>query len=406
LDQLYEKLAAEIRIQGAISFARFMELALYCPVYGYYEKEGDTVGRKGDFYTSVSVGSLFGQLLAVQFADWLTERSKVQSPKSKVGPRATVHGPQSPSRQTTVHRVGPRAWPVRLIEAGAHDGQLAKDILQWFRNWRKDIFERLEYWIIEPSERRWQWQKESLSEFSSKVKWARDLAEFAHIECGAPDNRVVFCNELLDAMPVHRWGWDGAGKTWFQWGVSLDQERFVWTRMPGEKVDSPQSANQSPPSGFYFPPELTDVLPDGFTVETCPAAIAWWRQAASVVRSGRLVAIDYGLSLDELVIPERSNGTLCAYRHHQLSPDVLADPGQQDLTAHINFSALQQCGESSGLKTEGLITQSQFLTSIATRIWNGELAFEEWTPKHLRQFQTLTSPEHLGGTFRVLVQSR
>src|SRR5262249_43589657 len=115
MNQVAEKIAAEIRNYGPISFARFMESALYCPVYGYYEKEEDTIGRGGDYYTSVSVGALFGELLAHQFAEWLM------------------------NLQTSTE-----TGSLRLIEAGAHHGHLARDILRWLRAHRPALFAALQ----------------------------------------------------------------------------------------------------------------------------------------------------------------------------------------------------------------------------------------------------------------------
>lgn len=355
-----------------MSFARFMELALYCPVYGYYEKEEDTVGRHGDFYTSVSVGPLFGELLAWQFTEWLTG---IQSPQSaEVGREARL----------------------QLVEAGAHRGELAGDILSWLRRQRQEVFERIDYRIIEPSDRRRGWQRQTLADFGDKVHWARKIAELA---TGHPIRGIIFSNELLDAMPVHRLGWDADRRQWFEWGVTVTQGRFVWTRLP--ELDSRFTLHVSRlvPQASDFP------LPDGFTLEISPAAENWWREAAGALESGKLLTIDYGLTAAELLSPERTRGTLRAYRQHQPVSDVLADPGEQDLTAHVNFSAIQEAGESAGLKTEALLTQTQFLTNIAARIWNTGAQFGEWTPKHTRQFQTLTHPEHLGRAFRVLVQA-
>src|SRR5690349_15235751 len=125
-----------------------MELALYCPVYGYYEKEADTVGRRGDFYTSVSVGSLFGELLAFQFADWFEQDE-------------ASHG--DPTGQ------------LLLVEAGAHDGRLAADVLAWLRHWRPKLFQRIEYRIIESSAVRRGWQAITLANFTEKVRWPNVL---------------------------------------------------------------------------------------------------------------------------------------------------------------------------------------------------------------------------------------
>src|SRR5215471_2435967 len=125
----------EIRKCGVIPFARFMELALYCPETGYYKKNRDNVGRRGDFITSVSAGSLFGELLAFQFAEWLGEMRSAEC-------------------------------GMRIVEAGAHDGKLAADILRWLEKFRPELFSRIEYWILEPSPVRRQWQQRTLKEHS------------------------------------------------------------------------------------------------------------------------------------------------------------------------------------------------------------------------------------------------
>ena len=152
--------------------------------------------------------------------------------------------------------------------------------------------------------------------------------------------------------------------------------------------------------------ELVAVLPDGFSTEVCPLANRWWRNAARWLRHGRLLSIDYGLTEEEFFAPHRAQGTLRAYSRHHLAHDLLAQPGEQDLTAHVNFSALQQTGEQTGLETEGLSTQSQFLMPIFALAQKGDNELGELTSERARQFQTLTHPEHLGRSFRVLVQRR
>ena len=145
------------------------------------------------------------------------------------------------------------------------------------------------------------------------------------------------------------------------------------------------------------------MLPDGYIIETCPAAEDWWRKAAQVLGQGKLLAIDYGLTASELFSPARSHGTLRAYFRHHVGDDLLANVGQQDLTAHVNFSAIQIAGEACGLATEQFSTQSQFLTRIFQKTLrekpSGELVASKsdgggseggWTSAHARQFQTLT----------------
>ena len=359
---------AEIAKQGPIALARFMELALYCPDYGFYEKEKDSVGRGGDFYTSVSVGPLFGELLAFQFANWFAP-------------------------------LAPRLPSLQLIEAGAHRGQLAHDVLNWLKTQRPEVFARTEYLILEPSTRRREWQRKTLADFAAQVRWLPSLSEHAtrNTQHVSPFT-ICFSNELLDAMPLRRFGWDATKRAWFEWGVTTEGDRFVWTRLNSEV---PSSILNLPSS-----PELLDVLPDGYTLETSPAAEQWWGEAARSVQPGKLLTFDYGFGADEMISPERLNGTLRAYREHKQAPDVLADPGEQDITAHVNFARIEGVGLGAGLTTELFEPQGKFLTRIAAEAWKPGSQFGAWDQKRTRQFQTLTHPQHLGQSFRVLIQSR
>jgi SAM-dependent MidA family methyltransferase len=351
----------EIQKYGVIPFARFMELALYCPETGYYEKNRDNVGRAGDFITSVSVGSLFGELLAFQFADWLEEL------------RVANH-------------------ELRIVEAGAHDGKLAADILNWLEHFRPELFLEMEYCILEPSANRQVWQQKHLERFLPRIKW---FADFENLKLKTQNSKfhgVIFSNELLDAFPVRRFGWDGKEKKWFEWGVALAGGKFIWEKIRNSEFGIRNS-------------ELETVLPDDYIVEDSPAAENWWRDAAGILQRGKLLAIDYGFTAEEQFSPSRLNGTLRAYHRHRVSDDLLAHPGEQDLTAHVNFSAVQKAGEEAGLKTDWFCSQPQFLTGILSRAVNGK-TFAGLDAKQVRQFQTLTHPEHLGRAFRVLVQSR
>jgi SAM-dependent MidA family methyltransferase len=353
---LFELVRREAAKSGVLPFARFMELALYAPGCGYYETEMDKIGRRGDFYTSVSVGELFGELLAFQFAGWLEEL------------RIADCG-------------------LRIAEAGAHDGKLAADILNWLQSNRPELFRQIEYCIVEPSAIRQKWQRDTLKQFAPKVRWFSRFNDSTIQRF----NGVIFSNELLDAFPVHRHGWDAKNKKWFEWGVAVEGEKFVWAKIPNSEFRIPNS-------------ELEPVLPDNYTVEISPAAESWWREAANSLLHGKLLAIDYGFTADEMFSPARTNGTLRAYFRHHVTDDILANPGEQDLTAHVNFSAIQKTGEDAGLITEMFSTQTKFLTQILEKTLR-EKSFE-WSATRTRQFQTLTHPEHLGRAFRVLVQSR
>jgi SAM-dependent MidA family methyltransferase len=359
-------LCREMERTKVLSFARFMEVALYCPETGYYERNPCRIGRSGDFITSVNVGQLFGELLAGQFADWME---------------------------------GMGAGSVQLVEAGAHEGQLALDILTWFHQWRPQLANRVEYYVVEPSPRRQVWQRARLDKFAGQVHWCSGFKDFQ--EKGI--RGVVFSNELLDAFPVHILRWDALESRWREWGVGLRGNQFVWERM-GTNVGSWRDELMS--AGFEVPPALAEHLPDGFTVEFSLAAAAWWREAAAVLRVGKLLTIDYGGSADELMSPARERGTLRAFARHRLSDDILAQPGEQDLTAHVNFTHLIFAGEQAGLETDGLLSQTQFLTRAMAVGQRASSTFGEWSSARVRQFQTLTHPEHLGRAFRVLIQSR
>jgi SAM-dependent MidA family methyltransferase len=362
LKEVFEKIAGEIKTRGIIPFSRFMELALYCPNFGYYEREEDKIGRAGDFFTSVSVGPLFGELLAFQFAEWLSERN----------PASTL----------------------QIVEAGAHRGDLSRDILSWLKLNRPQIHERLEYVIIEFSDRRREWQKKFLEEFSDNVRWVQKPADLENV------NGIIFSNELLDAFPVSRFQWDVGQAKWFELGVKLSNQAPSWQTL--REVTLPEVETYT---GQSLPESLLKALPHGFILDLAPTTRKWWAEAAAGLQSGFLLTIDYGLAFDELLLPHRKSGTLRAYHHHKVNDDLLANPGEQDLTAHVDFTALQIAGERAGLQTHFFGTQSQFSAAIASKIFSDHSAIA-WNPQQVRQFQTLTHPEHLGERFRVLVQRR
>jgi len=358
-----------------------MRLALYCPVYGYYEKEKDMVGRSGDFYTSVSVGSLFGELLAFRFASWLAESSI----------RARFGKGARPDE------------PAQIVESGAHRGQLARDILAWTRQYRPGLFECLEYVIVEPSAVHQTAQKHYLDAFSSKIRWVQEMDQLASDEEGAI--RIIFSNELLDAMPVHKVAWDAQKKNWFEWGVGLNGDAFCWQRMDLHESPFPTALNNSSKAALEDASFL-EALPDGYSIEFSAVAREWWTSAAKALGRGKLLTFDYGLESQEIFAPERRGGTLRAYQNHRVQPDVLKTPGESDITAHVNFLALLETGESVGLKTEGFMTQERFLTQIAGLAIQTRDGFGAWTSSRTRQLQTLTHPNHLGRSFKVLIQTR
>jgi SAM-dependent MidA family methyltransferase len=355
----------EIKARGPISFARFMEVALYHPAAGYYARREPQTGRRGDFFTSVSVGSLFGELLGCQFAEWL-----------------------EPLQQNLPGR------RLMLVEAGAHDGQLAHDILAWFQTHRPELWTNVDYRIVEPQEALRSRQQSTLEPFAEQVIWCRTLQDLP------PVHGVILSNELLDAFPIHRLGWDAVTRDWFEWGVKSEGERFAWERMGPWRGSRELLPALATPEGEA----LADLLPEGFTIELNPGACDWWGKAAHALQQGRLITLDYGLESEDRLAPHRGGGTLRAYREHRIADDPLADPGSQDLTAHVDFTALERAGEAAGLAHTHQTSQSRFLTAIVQRARYKHPTWLVWDDRQVRQFVTLTHPGHLGQAFRVLVQ--
>ena len=362
MTELERIIRSEIEAAGAISFARFMELALYHPAHGYYERNLKQTGREGDFFTSVSVGSLYGEILGLDFA----HRLDAMTGKDLV-----------------------------LIEAGAHDGRLACDLLEYLREYQKEIFRRVTYVILEPSFHRAQKQFEMLAPYHGKVRWVKawdDIEEF---------RGICFSNELLDAMPVHVCRWNSADRTWTEWGVAVCDAVLAWRPLPRA-----QQSERARKLLARLPGGLLDVLPHDFTIELSPDAVSWWLQAAHRIAEGWLVTADYGFLQEDFFSPQRANGTVRAYSKHHGNSNVLEELGEQDITAHVNFSLLMKAGESAALVTEDFVPQGVYLKTLVEQIEKSPVEFPLWTPMRYRQLLSLMHPEHLGRVFKVLVQSR
>ncbi len=344
MNELEQQIHDEIGKKGPIPFSRFIELALYAPNLGYYEKQRE-VGMRGDFYTSVSVGSLFGELLAFQTARWLDELK----------------------------------GPVQLLEAGAHDGRLARDILSFLRDWRPELYKRCELLLLEPSIIRQGWQQETLADFKGKVKW---------ISGEATGFRGVFiANELLDAFPAEKIRWDGKRQAWLQMGVGMEEGRLVEVIL-GESLFRADS--------------FKGLVPDGCEMVENVGAVNYWGKICSAMQEGRAVALDYFLEREEFFLSSRENGTLRAYRKHQRVDDILANVGDQDITASVDLDGVLTAARGAGVEGNRFSSQEKFFMDIFGQITAQPETFPAWTPERTRQFQTLVHPEHLGQSFKAL----
>ncbi len=334
-----------------LPWAEIMRMALYEPGLGYYRSGVRRIGRGGDFFTSVSVGPLFGTLLA-EYAF-----------------------------QTWVAMGQPRE--MRIIEQGAHDGTLARDILTGCRGVSGEFFETVAYRIIEPDAALRQAQMDTLgTEFTNKVRH----------DGGACDGAALFvCNELLDAFPVHRVRWDGG--EWQELWVCEDHaaagglgfvEAELSTEMLREELEGRGSG-----------------LPAGWTTEVCPAVATWLDEVAGLPFEGRVLILDYGFTAEEHFAPERDGGTLRRYMNHRMDDDVLENPGEADLTAHVDFTRVSELAGRRGLGTVEFTEQGRFLTRLFVEAFQRHSRAPDAGTQ--RQFHTLTHPEHMGRKFHALV---
>lgn len=328
-----------------------MQLALYEPLVGYYRQGVRRIGRGGDFYTSVSVGPLYGELLAEHAA----------------GAWAAAGRPEK----------------FALLEQGAHDGTLAGDILEAIYRRHPELAAGLAYVIIEPDEALRAAQQARLgTAYPGRLIHAATWAEVPDVQ------GLLICNELLDAFAVHRIEFTSEG-----W-----RELHVTTREDGafEFV-------QGPPSTPALQAELErlgDDFPAGFVTELNLAMLGWLAEVSQSAFTGEILLADYGHAAREYYIPERNGGTLRRYYQHRTDDRVLEDLGEADLTAHVNFTRLAEEGVALGMTVTEFIEQGRFLTHVAARLLR-QPGFSP-DPAWMRQFQTLTHPGHLGHAFHIL----
>ena len=349
-------LAERIRKQGPVTFADYMEACLYHPHYGYYAKLGQQPRR--DYFTSVDVSPLFGRLLARQLEEmWI--------------------------------QLG-RPDPFWLLEAGAGVGNLAKCVLDFTAESFPDFHAALRYTAVERSEARRATQTVLLRQHAERGRFVSvaDLPDEIPVGC-------VFSNELLDAMPVHRVMQEGG------------ELRESYVAVEGRGFCDETGSLSSPRIAAYFA-ELGIELRDGQQAEAGIAACDWIRETAQRLRRGFIVTIDYGREARELYDERHMRGTMMTYERHRASEDFYGAPGEQDLTAHVNFTALDLWGKRSGLIRTGLVTQSNFLLALARRSNFADVvdagASEQEKLRARLLFKTLIHPEGMGETFQVFVQ--
>jgi SAM-dependent MidA family methyltransferase len=350
---LRELLHHQISKCGPLRFADFMASALYEPRLGYYARESRQVGREGDFFTSVSVGPLFGELLARRFLlEWRESGA-------------------------------PTHW--RIIECGAHDGTLAADILGALARLSPHAFAGLEYAIPEPLPLLQAAQRQTLSGFPKNTRFVSSIDELA----SDPLPGIIFGNELLDALPFHIVEWHPDG--WRECRVNADPSgHFIWEN--DHPIDDPKLLAALAPLGTDFPA--------GYRTEVRTHFADFLAPLTRCLTSGLFLWLDYGFARPEYYDPARKSGTLRTFSKHRAAEDPLSTPGEIDITAHVDFTALAETAIALGCQPRSFRNQGTWLTEVG-REWLLSLEGQP-QPVALRQFQTLTHPAHLGGCFHAL----
>jgi SAM-dependent MidA family methyltransferase len=355
---LEELLAERIRRDGPIPFADFMRECLYHPVHGYYSKVESQ--RFADYYTSVDVHPIFGRLLARQFAEMWEHLGR---PKEFL-----------------------------LVEAGAGTGRLAKHILDFSEAKLPDFYRALLYVAVERSALRRE-QGAIRSQRHADAGHFRTSVELpAQIPAGC-----VFSNELIDALAVHRVVMkEGALQEIF---AGYENQKFLDVAAPLSTC----AINE------YFGTQGV-TLKEGQHAEAGLEACDWIAEVGRRIGRGFVLTIDYGHRAKELFDEYHMRGTLLAYRNHRVSEDFYASPGEQDLTAHVNFTTLETWGRRSGLETAGFTSQTAFLLALGQKndfadLYDGGQSEAEQVRARL-QLKTLIHPEGMGERFQVLVQRK
>jgi SAM-dependent MidA family methyltransferase len=357
-------IADVIRERGPMTVAAFMELALYDHRFGYYARAPQRSGRAGDFFTSVDVGPLFGELLEVQIAEM--------------------------ARLLALGGSEPGAGDFDLVEAGAGNGRLSADILCALRRNHRGLYERTRLHLAETSPAARAAQSATLGDTADRLA-------ASGIDIPPSFEGVLIANELLDALPAHQVIMREEGL----------QEIYVTASAPGDLtlVEGPPST----PRLQAYLDGANVALEPGWRAEINLGAVDWIRETSSRLRRGFLILIDYGHEARELYSVTHAGGTLATFARHTMAgtetsakrPPWLAHPGEQDITSHVDFTSVRRAAEAAGLHTLGFLDQTYFLLGLLNA--RGLAGANVPDLKTRLALKTLVMPGGLGSTFKVLL---
>ncbi|MGQ7886568.1 class I SAM-dependent methyltransferase [Paenibacillus sp. WC2504] len=349
----------------AISFRDYMELCLYSEPYGYYRNDSLKIGKEGDFYTSSSIGSVMGEMIASFIGDELQRRELLGSE------------------------------PLHLVEWGGGNGRMAQHLLDELKRSAPSVYERVTYTIIETSafhrglQRTALHMHEQLLRFTSEQEWLDEEPQA---------NMFILANELLDAFPVHR----------IRYVDGIYQESYVKWQERDRIFSEIWLPIKSKP--------LLDTIDclkvhwlDGQVGELNLESGAWISRISKRMTSGSCLIIDYGDAEEELFAAHRHLGTLMCYRKHQAHENPWIYQGEQDLTSHVNFSAVEAAALQSGFANCRLVTQKDFLVErgILEKLQNhyDPNPFSE-VSKRNRAIRQLLLSDQMSELFKVLIAAK
>ena len=342
----------KIKKEGPITFETFMDMALYYPELGYYTSPNLEIGRKGDFYTSPHLHKIFGAMIGKQ----LEEMWKILE------------------RPSVFH----------AVEIGAGAGYLCKDIFDYLKN--REMFNSLIYVIVELNPVMRDRQKNFLSDFSDNVKWISSLRELNNIR------GCIFSNELLDAFPVHIIEMKKRGV------------KEIYVAFDGKNIIE-QKLDISSLNLLKYLEEFNIDIASGYRTEINLKTKDWLKEISEILTEGFILTIDYGYTAEEYYDEERTKGTLLCYYKHQVNENPYENIGEQDITAHVNFSSLRKWGEEIGFKTIGYCPQGTFLISLGideaiTELYSNSPDYES----EILKIKGLILPHGMGESHKVMIQ--
>ncbi|HZQ91162.1 MAG TPA: SAM-dependent methyltransferase [Terriglobales bacterium] len=349
-------IAEEIARRGPVPFSRYMELCLYHPELGYYSRAEEKFGKGGDFYTSSDVCAVFGRLLARQFDQmW----------------RALGEPPS-----------------LDVIELGPGRGLFAQDVLANAERKYPRFYAAARYRLVESSP---SLRARLQTTFGPHIAQERASVHAGMSELAPAGNAIVFANEFFDALPVEVLDYRGEVR------VGMRDQHFI------EQFAPPSAEVLEFVDRYGVHPE------NGERVEAAPAYREWLRQIAGAFHRGFVLAVDYGYTRGEL-LAGRHRGTIAAFRRHTLSRDPYEAPGEQDITAHVNFTALGQLARAAGIGPVAMVTQSQLLMGIGEADQFAEIFEDSTRPqehaKRALQLKHLVTPAGMGESFHALLLAK